>query len=87
MKKSKGWVTPVVLALSLSTPLLLSAASKTKQPVSKHPETPKEVQKSSKQYNKQLRKDQKRQAKMAKKQAKANKKRRQGQTTTTHSVI
>ena len=86
MKNRKGWVSSVVIALALSIPVLLSA-SKTKQPVTKHPETPKEVQKSSKQYNKQLRKDQKRQTKMAKKQAKANKKRRQNQTVTTHSVI
>jgi len=49
---------------------------------SKHPEAPKEVQKSSKSYNKQLKKQQKQYAKAQKKQAKQFKK----QHPTTRSV-
>jgi hypothetical protein len=77
--RRKGWVALLALGMALTMPLLLHARNN-----SKHPETPKDVQKSSKAYNKQLRKDQKHQAKIAKKEAKANKKRRT--TTVTHSV-
>ena len=78
MKKTVGWVTSIVFGLALATPAVLCAGSKTQQ----HPETPKEVQKSSNQYQKQMKKQQKQNAKLQKKQAKENKKRVQ----TTHSV-
>ncbi len=85
MTKREGWVALVVLGLALAGPEILHARSTT---TSKHPEVPKQVQKSSKEYNKQLKKQQKQQAKLAKKQAKENKKQHPtaGHTTTTRRV-
>jgi len=71
-----GWVALIVLGFATATPASLYARS------TKHPEVPKEVQKSSKQYNKQLKKQRKQSTKLAKKQTKQNKKRVQ----TVHSV-
>ncbi len=82
MTRKQGRVALLILGMALAAPALLNAGSKTQQ----HLETPKEVQKSSNQYNKQLKKDQKRQAKMAKKQAKQNARQNKGRVQTTHSV-
>ena len=70
MNRREGWVALLVLGTALSTPTLLNARTK-------HPEAPKEVQKSSKQYDKEMRKQQKQSAKLAKKHTKQNKKRQQ----------
>ncbi len=80
MKKTQGWVTLVLLALALVAPAATFARSKTTK--TQHAEVPKDVQKSSKQYDKQLKKDQKRQSKLAKKQTKENKKRRAAHSVT-----
>jgi len=68
VNRTQGWVALFVLGFALGTPSFVHARS------TKHPDTPAQVQKSSKQYNKQLKKDAKRQTKLAKKQAKQNQK-------------
>jgi len=79
VKRREGWIALLVLGTVLSAPTLLHARNN-------HPETPKQVQKASKQYNKQLRKEQKRQAKMNKKAAKQQAKQNKNRPTVIHSV-
>jgi hypothetical protein len=79
VKRREGWIALLVLGTALSAPTFLHARSN-------HPGTPKQVQKSSKQYNKELRKEQKRQAKMNKKYAKQQAKQNKNRPTVIHSV-
>jgi septal ring factor EnvC (AmiA/AmiB activator) len=79
VKTREGCIALLVLGTALSAPTLLHARNN-------HPETPKQVQKSSKQYNKELRKEQKRQAKMNKKYAKQQAKQNKNRPTVIHSV-
>jgi hypothetical protein len=64
VKRSEGWVALIVAGLALSAPVLVHAGT------TRHPETPKQVQKSSKDYNKELKKQQKQTAKLQKKHTK-----------------
>ena len=74
MKRSEGWVALIVAGLALSAPVLLHARSTT------HPETPKQVQQSSKQYNKELKKQQKQTAKLQKKHTRQSGKQHQAES-------
>jgi len=75
VKRSEGRVALIVLGLALSAPALLQARNS-----STHPETPKQVQKSSKDYNKELKKQQKQTAKLQKKHTRQSGKQHQAET-------